>query len=194
MTDADAEEDAAVRLRAAGGERHAFSLLMRETQQPVHRYIRRYVGDEGEALDLLQETYASAWLAIRRYDPARPFEAWVRRIALNKCRDWSRRRAVRRFFTSALSVEHPSARAVADTAPDPAARSEQREATAALEQALAELSPQLREALLLTTTEGLSQREAADLIGVTPKTIETRVYRARLRLNELMRSAGHAPT
>lgn len=194
MTAFDDEEDPVVRLRAVGGDRRAFAQLMQGVQRPVHRYIRRYVGDETEALDLLQETFAAAWVGIGRYDPVRPFGPWVRRIALNKCRDWSRRRAVRAFFTGALSIDHPRARSVAEEAPDAAQRKEERDALAALEAALLRLPGNLREALLLTATENLSHRDAAGLLGITPKAVETRVRRARLRLSELMREAGHAPT
>ena len=84
-----------IEARAATGDRAAFTALMAATKADLYRFVRRYVGDESEAHDVLQESYASAWLALRRYDPARPFDVWLRSIALNKCRDWSRRRAVR---------------------------------------------------------------------------------------------------
>ncbi|WP_415492074.1 RNA polymerase sigma factor, partial [Brevundimonas diminuta] len=70
---------------------------MRDTKAGLYRFVRRYVGDADETYDLVQEAYAAAWLAIRRYDPERSFEAWLRTIAINKCRDWSRRRKIRRL-------------------------------------------------------------------------------------------------
>ena len=100
--------------RAAVGDRAAFSALMRETKGPLFRFVRRYVGDEQEAHDLLQDTYAAAWVRIRRYDPGRPFEAWIRTIALNKCRDWSRRRFVRRLIRGGVDLSSPEAMAVPD--------------------------------------------------------------------------------
>ena len=51
---------------AAGGDRAAFTALMTATKADLYRFIRRYVGDESEAHDVLQESYASAWLAMRR--------------------------------------------------------------------------------------------------------------------------------
>ena len=89
---------------------------MRQTRAALFRVIRRYVGDEQEAWDLLQDTYAAAWLNIGRYDPARPFEAWLRTIALNKCRDWSRRRLVRRLIRGGPDLSSPEALAVPDGA------------------------------------------------------------------------------
>ena len=103
--------------QAAQGDRAAFSRLMIATKGDLHRFITRYVGDPDEALDLTQETYAAAWLSIRRYDPGRPFSAWLRTIALNKCRDWSRRRRVRRLVRGVMGLDAPEAMAVGDPTP-----------------------------------------------------------------------------
>ena len=92
------ESDAALAARAIKGDRSAFNHIVRRHQEPLYRFIRRYVGDTDEAYDLLQETFVSAWQALGRYDPARPAATWLRRIALNKCRDWGRRRTVRRLW------------------------------------------------------------------------------------------------
>src|SRR3546814_18138000 len=56
-------------------------------------------------MDLTQESFVAGFAALGRYDGARPFRVWISRIALNKCRDWGRRRAVRSFFTRALPLE-----------------------------------------------------------------------------------------
>jgi RNA polymerase sigma-70 factor (ECF subfamily) len=96
------------------GDRAAFSRLITATKGDLHRFVTRYVGDPDEALDLTQETYAAAWLSIRRYDPERPFVAWLRTIALNKCRDWSRRRRVRRMVRGVMGLDAPEAMTVGD--------------------------------------------------------------------------------
>ena len=60
MTNPD-ESDAALAARAINGDRSAFNLIVRRHQEPLYRFIRRYVGDADEAYDLLQETFVSAW-------------------------------------------------------------------------------------------------------------------------------------
>jgi len=60
----------------------------------------------------------------------------------------------------------------------------ERERLARLEQAIAQLPRNLKEPLLLTVLEGLSHKEAADALGLSAKSVETRVYRARKRLAE----------
>ncbi len=172
---------------AAGGDRGAFSELMRQTRAALFRVIRRYVGDEQEAWDLLQDTYAAAWLNIGRYDPARPFEAWLRTIALNKCRDWSRRRLVRRLIRGGPDLSSPEALAVPDGAESADDRMETARRLSRLNEEMSRLPPHLKAPLLLTALEGRSQSEAAGILGISVKAVETRVARARRMLSDALR-------
>ena len=174
--------------RAAAGDSRAFGRLMQETKASLYRYVRRYVGDDDDAYDLVQEAYTAAWLAIRRYDPARPFEAWLYTIAINKCRDWSRRRRVRRWLLSAGDLTTPEAMAVPDGARDASETLAMGQALASLGQAIANLPPRLKEALILTAIEERSQAEGAALLGVSVKTVETRAARARRYLADTLAS------
>lgn len=175
-----------IEVRAAGGDRAAFTALMITTKADLYRFVRRYVGDEAEAHDVLQEAYSSAWLAMRRYDPARPFDVWLRSIALNKCRDWSRRRAVRRIVRGVMGLDAPEATAVGDEAPMPEARLDDQRRAEALQSALSELPDTLKVPLLLATLDGRSHAEIATILRITPKAVETRIARARKKLAEVL--------
>ncbi|MDI1328217.1 MAG: RNA polymerase sigma factor [Brevundimonas sp.] len=177
------ESPNALSARAAGGDRAAFSELMRQTKTGLFRFVRRYVGDEQDAWDLLQDTYAAAWVNIRRYDPTRPFEAWIRTIALNKCRDWSRRRFVRRLIRGGVDLASPEAMAVPDGAEAVDDLMETSARLSRLNEAMSRLPPHLKAPLLLTAIEGRSQAETAGMLGVSIKTVETRVARARRKLS-----------
>lgn len=178
--------------RAAAGDPEAFERLVLATKASLYRLVRRYVGDADEAYDLVQETYAAAWLAIRRYDPRRPFEAWLRTIALNKCRDWSRRRKVRRWLLGAAPLDAPEALAAPDPARDAAETHELAQALARLEGAIAALPANLKEPLLLTALEQRSQAEVAAILGLSVKAVETRVARARRKLAERLGPSAQA--
>jgi RNA polymerase sigma-70 factor (ECF subfamily) len=180
--------DAALAARAVKGDRPAFNHIVLRYQEPLYRFIRRYVGDADEAYDLLQETFVSAWQALGRYDPARPAATWLRRIALNKCRDWGRRRAVRRFFYGATSLDGSTA--AADAAASAAVDDGTEAALTNLDRAIATLPSQLKEPLLLTAFEGLSQIAAGEALGISAKAVETRVYRARKLLAEALKADG----
>jgi RNA polymerase sigma-70 factor (ECF subfamily) len=169
-------DDASLAERALKGDRAAFDAFVRRHQDALYRFIRRYVGDADEAYDLLQESFVSAWQALGRYDRTRPAGAWLRRIALNKCRDWGRRRAVRKFFYTAANID------TAQLASPSVAEGDDDAAMTLLDKAIAELPAQLKEPLLLTAFEGMSQIEAGKALGISPKAVELRIYRARKQL------------
>ena len=186
MSGSDDEEDGALAGRARAGDERAFSQLMRRHKEPLYRFVRRYVGDADEAYDLLQESFAAAWRALASYDVARPFPFWLRRIALNKCRDWSRRRAVRRWLTSSDPLDSRAGDLLADPGPTPERALAEQELLARLDRAIAALPRGLKEPLLLTVIDGLSQEQAGQLLGLSRKAVEVRVYRARRALADLL--------
>ncbi|MBY0563682.1 MAG: RNA polymerase sigma factor [Hyphomonadaceae bacterium] len=176
-------DDASLVAATLAGEENAFSLLVRRHKEKVYRFVRSYVADADEAYDLAQEAFAAAWSALARYDADRPFPAWIKRIALNKCRDWARRRAVRRFFFGAESIEtSPDLPATIDPDDEALQRNLSR-----LDQAIAALPAGLKEPLLLTAIDGMSHHDAARVLHLTPKAVETRVYRAKLALSRALR-------
>lgn len=187
MTAEGGDSDAELVRRALGGDERAFTLLMRRHKEGLYRFVRRYVGDADAAMEVVQESFVAAWRALRRFDGRRPFPIWLRAIALNKCRDRGRRQLVRRLAFGDKDAESAEAQRQADPSPDGEAQLLEKQRRAALDRALARLPGKLKEPLLLTYFEDLSQQAAADLLGVSVKTIETRVYRARQRLAELIR-------
>jgi RNA polymerase sigma-70 factor (ECF subfamily) len=165
---------------ALNGDRRAFPVLMRRYEPALRGMIQRRVRSPEDAADLVQETLLSAWAALQTYTPQRPFQVWLIHIALNKCRDWGRRRTVR--LKSAIYLD--------DFAPDAEPCAEavliQAEDMAVFQGALGSLPDALRQPLMLTALAGLSQRDAADQLGVTVKGVETRVRRARLALRHAL--------
>ncbi len=177
-------EDAQLAADALAGDDHAFAALMTRHKTGVYHFVRRYVGDADEAHDLLQDTFVAAWSALAGYDPTRPMGAWLRRIALNKCRDWSRRRLVRRFFYLAEPLDKQAQDRLADAPGDAAGEIQMRR----LDRAIAALPASLKEPLILTAFEGLSHKEAGEVLGLSAKAVETRIRRAKSALARLMQT------
>jgi len=173
---------------ALAGDTSAFSTLMSRHKDGLYRFIRRYVGDAEEAFDLVQESFVAAWTALHGFDRSRSFPVWLRRIALNKCRDWSRRRKVRQFFFGAAPLDAAD-RVAAPRPSDLDSNISTERRLAALDAAIAALPSALKEPLLLTSFEGLSHQEAAQFLHLTPKGIETRIYRAKQRLRAALDKA-----
>ena len=180
----DGSSDAELIAEVLQGREAAFTTLMRRHKSRLYLFIRRHVTTSEDAYDVLQESFVSAWAALKRYDPERPFDIWLRRIALNKCRDRGRKEAVRRRAFSLIGISPEAVSRVPDAAPGAEEVQIGGEALGRLNAAIAALPAQLREPLILTALQGLSQREAAEVLGLTPKVVEMRAYRARKQLAE----------
>lgn len=168
------------------GRQPAFAEILRRYRAPVFRVARAWTGEADEALDIVQETFVAAHRALGRYDGTRAMQAWLSTIALNKCRDWARRRAVRRFLsfgfdhaTQAEAVAHDAV-AIDDEAAD-------RQELDRVTRAIATLPDTLKTPLILHTIDGLPQSEVAATLGISAKAVETRIYRARAALTEKLR-------
>lgn len=177
--------DGELAVLALAGKQSAYTTLLARYREPVFRIVRATIGDSDAAVDITQEAFVSAFAALKGYDANRPFKTWISRIAINKCRDWARRRAVRRFFTFALPIE--AAEAISDDTIPADQQVSDRAELARVQSAIAMLPQAIREPLVLRTIEGMSQTETAQVLGISEKAVETRLYRARGRLTELLR-------
>lgn len=185
---AEVDNDMTLAVLARAGDDRAFAQLVARHEPGLQAFLRRYV-DADAALDVAQEALVAAWRALARFDEARDFGTWLRVVALNKCRDRARRMAVRRTVLG----EGDDRSREAEIQPDPAPSGEDQvlraEVCQTVRSAVARLPSSLREPLLLTYFAELTQQDAAAFLGVTPKAVETRLRRARLRLAQLLK--GH---
>lgn len=178
-------DDGALVALAIAGRQHAFAEIMRRHRDPLYRLLRGHVGDGEEALDLVQDCFATAWRYLGRFDQSRPLRPWLSRIAINRARDWHRRRSLRRFFGFGEGPDE----SISDDAPRSDIVVEGRQSLDHVWAAIARLPERLRETLLLRAVEGLSQAETAQALGVSEKAVETRLYRARSQLSALLASS-----
>ena len=100
-----ADDDAALVARTLAGDSRAYGELMTRHRLALYRLIAAQTGDADDAADLLQETFVSAHAALHRFDPGRSVRAWLSQIAINKSRDWRRRRYVRRLVTGLFAAD-----------------------------------------------------------------------------------------
>ena len=188
MTSVAEASDRGLAVQAATGDDRAFGRLVGRHKDRLYRLLRRYTADSDEAYEAVHEAFIAAWGALHRYDSERPFGAWLTTIAINKARDRGRRAAVRRMIFGPFSAEGSDVARAADPAkPADDVVIEDQEARR-LEMAIARLPAPLKAPLLLTAFDGCSQLEAGEILGVSAKTIETRVYRARKLLAAQLRA------
>jgi RNA polymerase sigma factor CnrH len=179
VTSLEALTDQEICERAAANDDQAFAVIISRYKTPVFAFIRRYVGGDEDAHDLLQQVFVAAWQGFDRYDLDRPLGPWLTAIALNKCRDHSRKRRVRSFFQLAWPTQ---ALDVPDTAPAADILISANQELLLLERAITLLPRGLKEPLLLTVFEGFSHQQAGVQLGLSAKAIEGRTRRARQEL------------
>jgi RNA polymerase sigma-70 factor (ECF subfamily) len=144
----------------------------------VYRAIRAVVLDSAAAEDLAQETFVRAYRARQRYTPTAPPGAWLRRIGVNLAISHLRRQKLARFLPARLYV-----------APD-RRDYDRAEARDVVEKALAALSPKLRAAVVLHYYEGLTREEIAEVLGVPPGTVASRIAKAVAIMRKTMGTAN----
>ncbi len=193
MSDDPNDIDRPLAMAAVGGDRRAFEELVRRHKAPLYRFVRRYVGESDDAYDVVQESFVSAWTALRRFDVKQSFGAWLRTIALNKCRDYGRRKSVRRRFLMLFALENPPSAPVATADTEGDEDKEESLRLRLLDQAIAGLPRRYKEPLLLTTFSGLSQQQAAVALKTTTKAVEMRIRRAKQKLREALTAQKFSP-
>ncbi|HKF47465.1 MAG TPA: sigma-70 family RNA polymerase sigma factor [Terracidiphilus sp.] len=167
-----------------GGE-EAFEALFRRHQRPVYGWILRIVRDAGAAEDLTIETFFRIHRARERFDPARGFEPWARRIATHAALDWLRRQRPENMAPAEWLNVVP-----ARNAGDPAMSAEVRLKVA---QAVLRLPANLRAAALLSLIEEQPHREIAAALGISVAAVKLRVFRAMRRLRSDLERQGMKP-
>ena len=151
----------------------------------MRRVIAARLTDSSDVADVVQETQLALWRALHRYDTERHFESWVTTIAINKCRDWARRRRVRRetLARHGDDVLHGVERSCVGPAESELMEDER---LGALRKALSELPDSLRDPLVRTALHQDSQAVVARQLNITVKAVEMRIRRARQRLYSVL--------
>ncbi len=178
------ESDEALMAALAAGEDPALNQLMDRWQVPLRRFLFRYTQNEPDALDLAQETFVRIYQHRARFRPGARFTTWMFQIALNLAR--SRARWHRRHPADSLERESESPKPELQDANEttPAEDALQAERIATVRAAIAGLPKDLRDAMILFEYEDKSHAEIAAIVKVTPKAVETRLYRARQQLRK----------
>lgn len=146
----------------------------------VFHYSLQLVGNRDDALDITQETFLRLHRHWSRRDPDRPVAAWLYAIARNLAIDQLRKRGIR-----GETAEDPN---LADTlSRNPEGTASNSELRRQLWAAIQALPEHLREVLLLRDWHGMRYAEIAEITGVIPSTVTSRLYEARQRLRKQLR-------
>jgi RNA polymerase sigma-70 factor (ECF subfamily) len=166
-------------VRARAGDVAAFEQLSGAYADRLYMLLLRLLGDPGEAQDVAQEVMLRAWQGITRFQGRSSYFTWLYRIAVNEASRALDKRARR---PADVSIGASELQLPASPAGEPSRQAESSELRLALRQALAQLPPDLRTAIVLRDVEGLPTQEAAEIAGIGQAAFKSRLHLARLRV------------
>jgi RNA polymerase sigma-70 factor, ECF subfamily len=188
---------------ARRGDERAFALLVEPYRRELQAHCYRMLGSYADAEDALQETLLRAWRGLARFEERSSVRSWLYRIASNRCLTAIARRPKRIVpidYGPAADPHEDPAEPVEDSiwlepypdralglqaASGPEARYEQREAVElAFVVALQQLPAKHRAVLILRDVLGFSARETADVLELTPVSIDSALQRAHKKVDQ----------
>jgi RNA polymerase sigma-70 factor, ECF subfamily len=171
------------------GDASAFDELVGRWDRKIHGAIYRVVGPDEDARDLCQEAFLKAYRGLGSFKREARFSSWLYQIALNVCRDRLRRRRGK-IPVSLDEVEDGRDGALTTPAPSPLELVEARDLRHLVEHAMATLSAEEREVVILKEYQELTFPEIAEALEVPLSTVKTRLYRGLSQLRHQLERRG----
>jgi RNA polymerase sigma-70 factor, ECF subfamily len=181
--------------RARSGEETALRAIVQQNNRRLFRLARSIVRDEHEAEDVVQECYVRAFTHLSEFRGESTLATWLTRITLNEAYGRLRRR---RAAVNVETIEQAGATEAQiipfplwSSQPDPERSMAQQQINKILERAIDALPEPFRLVLVARLIEDMSIEETAELLGLRPQTVKTRLHRARALLRgDLERQVG----
>ncbi len=174
------EQDLKAVTETLRGNTDAFRSIVESYQPLIHHLAEKYLRDEDQMNDAVQEIFLKAYRSLSKFDQSRRFLPWLYSIALNYLKTMYRR--TRKRNKTELSYELP----IEDGRDDPESRSIQRETEHAIRKAVDGLPESLREVVVLYYLEGLSVEEVQEVLKLGRENIKSRLHRARKKLRTIL--------
>jgi RNA polymerase sigma-70 factor (ECF subfamily) len=185
----DAPRDSEIVRRILQGDVNAFGLLLDRYKDHALKIIKKRV-PASEVEDIAQEAFVKAYQSLPGFDPESHFRKWLSTITVRTCHDyWRKVYRTRESPMSALSERHREwLECVISSESNASAdgRARQEEAKEVLAWALDRLSPEDRMVVEMVYLEGMTGREAAELLGWSTANVKVRAFRSRRRLRKLL--------
>lgn len=166
--------------QAKVGNFNAFDELVTRYETKVYNLAYKMLGSEADAKDVLQETFISAFKALDNFKEKSSFSTWIYKIATNAAL-----MKFRRNSSQIISLnDQPSTIETIDWSENLSDVLDREELKKVLDNAIKSLPEMYRAVFVLRDVEGLSNSEAAQVLGISLATVKSRLHRARLYLRE----------
>jgi RNA polymerase sigma-70 factor (ECF subfamily) len=179
------------------GDREAFEKIVLFYQKRVFNYAYRMLGHMEEARDLAQEVFVSVFESIRELREVAKFDAWLKQVTLNHCRNrWKYLR--RRHYFNVDSIDDPIeteegevTKSLIDPSDKPDVLYEKKMVQEWIQKGLLGLKEDQRELIVLRDLQGLSYEEMGRLLSLPEGTVKSKLHRARMELKGILEKLAH---
>jgi RNA polymerase sigma-70 factor (ECF subfamily) len=182
-------EDLHIVRRVLDGDVNAFELLLQKYKNDILRIVRKHV-PHSEVHETAHNVFVRAYQSLTTFEARGSFKHWLWSIAVRTCYDyWRRQYRNQELPISSLSDSHLDwlAKVMSDRSMDSfCEQNAQEEAREVLDWALSQLSVEDRFVLELVYLEGLSGKEAAEMLGWTVANVKVRLFRTRKKLRKML--------
>jgi RNA polymerase sigma-70 factor (ECF subfamily) len=178
----DSSDEALIALMADGDKR-AMQVLYARHNVRVYRFIIRLTSNPSLAEDLVSEVFLDAWRQAATFESKSQVSTWLLAIARYKALSALRRR-------TDDHLDDQMAASIEDTADSPETAVGIKDRNSIVQKCLIQLSPAHREVIDLVYYHEKSVDEVAQIVGVPPATVKTRMFYARSKLADLLKGAG----
>lgn len=185
MDQHDAEHAAIGRMKQ--GDISGLALLVERYQVQAVRAAYLITQDRALAEDVVQEAFLQAYCHIHQFDTARPFAPWFLRSVTYAAVKAARRQQRSLSLDRSIAVDTSFGELLAASTPDPGEQAENTLLQQAVRDALQQLSPQQRAAVVMRYYLGLSERDMSEQMDCPAGTIKWRLNAARKQLRNLLR-------
>jgi RNA polymerase sigma-70 factor, ECF subfamily len=180
---ADETSDEALVCAIAKSDRDAMAALYARHNVRLYRFIVRLTGNAATAEDIVSEVFLEVWRSAVRFEAKSSVPTWLLAIARYKALSLMRRRVDE-------PLDERAASAVEDASDDPEAATAKIERGAIVRKCLTQLPAAQREVMDLVYYHDKSVDEVAEIVGISPNTVKTRMFYARGKLAGLLKQAG----
>jgi RNA polymerase sigma-70 factor, ECF subfamily len=168
------------------GNGDAFDLLVKRFKDPLMNYVYRYLNDNDECDDVVQETFIRVYWNKNYYKPVAKFSTWIYTIASNLAKTRLSQKQKLKIFSFLKSSEHEEEYDVVDAAYNLDAITDSILLDKILQKALDKIPNQYREAVILRDIQELSYEEIADILKTNVGTVKSRINRGREQLKKIL--------
>lgn len=188
LRDPDADLVAACRQPESEAFEAAFEGLFAKYRERAYAIAFRITGSGVDALDVVQDSFALVFRKLAGFRGGSLFSTWLFRIVVNCSIDHRRRTNLRPDAGARGATEETPGNEPVDLAPNPRELAARRELGDHVQSAISQLSPKLRVVLALRYLEDMSYEELAATLGLSLGTVKSRLARAHLALENVVRS------